>query len=68
MRNLFIYAATSGRGGVVNVFGVSTLGGVAIVSGTIFEIVVSLCCITLGGFALRIFTLLVIGGVTCAVG
>ena len=68
VEDFFICATISGRDGVGNLFGVITLGGVAVISGTGFIIVVSLYCITLGDIALGVMTLLVVSVVTCTVG
>ena len=56
----------AGRGGVMNVFIFTTLGSVAIVSDTVFGIVVTLCCITLGSVTLGVTTFFMIHGVTWA--
>ena len=68
MRILFRCAATDSCGRLLVVFSVVTLEGVAVFYGTIFEIVIPICCITPRGVTLGDGTLLVIVGVTCAVG
>ena len=65
---MFICAATDGCGGISVVFSVATLEGVAVVYGTIFEIVITIHYITLRGVTLGDGTVLVIVGVTCTVG
>ena len=54
LEDFFSCAAIEGRAGVGNVFSVVTLEGVAAVSSTVFEILVCLCCIILGGDALSL--------------
>ena len=49
-------------------FGIVTLGGVVVVSGTVFGIMVSLCCITLGDLSLMVTTFLVMASVTYTFG
>ena len=45
----------------------ATLGGVLVVSITIFDIMVFLCCVTLGDVALGVINRLMIASFTCAV-
>lgn len=68
MRILLTCATINGRDRVGNSLSIATLGGVAVVSVTIFEIIVSLCCSTLGGVTLDLVTILVIAGITRANG
>ena len=61
---MFIYVAISGSGEVIALFFAATLGSLTVRTDTIFEIVVTLYCITLGGVSRGVATFLVTVGVT----
>ena len=61
---MFICVAIAGSDGVIAFFFTISLGSLVVRFGTVFGIVVTLCCITLGGVARGVATFLVSVGVT----
>ena len=64
MSILFICATIAGSGGVINLSFATTLRSFTVGSGTIFGIIGTIFCITLGGVTLGVVNFLVIVGVT----
>ena len=61
---MFICVAIAGSGGLMALFFAATLGSLAVRLGTVFGIVITLCCITCVGVAREIAQFSVTVGVT----